>query len=452
MRVCRIDVLLFCLLAVCCHGDAALFQDGDRVCFVGDSITHSGAWHTYIYTYYATRFPDREIRVYNCGIGGHTAEKTLINFSWDVPRRKPTIVPIMLGMNDLRKGSFTKSVFEDYTRNLDQLVDRIEAETHAKIVYITPTPYDEYAEVKAANLPGFNAFLGQTVEYLRKRAQKDEAGYIDFYTPMTRRSIEGKKVDPEFTIIGSDRIHPGRAGNLLMAYLFLRAQSAPAVISEVNVDLTSGVITGNNCRAGELSKKEGDVSFSVLANALPWPIPKEAKKALQWAPIEREINRETVKVSGLQKGIYTLMIDDVEVGRYTAAEFAGGISLGMNEKTPQYQQALKVVELTEKKRQLEYMLGTEAMLKVALKKQGVQFDGSDRNAVYKMFERDEVKAMFAPSGPLGKGGTLRYWKRYQQEKHLLGDIDRQAKEIFRQIYQINQPEKRIYWVIGTQVE
>ena len=35
----------------------ALFRDGDRVCLIGDSITHSGTFHSHIFLYYATRFP-----------------------------------------------------------------------------------------------------------------------------------------------------------------------------------------------------------------------------------------------------------------------------------------------------------------------------------------------------------------------------------------------------------
>ena len=44
------------------------FKDGDRVCFIGDSITHGGSYHSNVYLYYLTRFPDREFRVWNKGI------------------------------------------------------------------------------------------------------------------------------------------------------------------------------------------------------------------------------------------------------------------------------------------------------------------------------------------------------------------------------------------------
>lgn len=50
------------------------FSDGERVCFVGDSITHGGSYHSYVYLYYLTRFPDRDIRVFNDGITARLEE------------------------------------------------------------------------------------------------------------------------------------------------------------------------------------------------------------------------------------------------------------------------------------------------------------------------------------------------------------------------------------------
>lgn len=52
---------------------AELFKDGETVCFLGDSITHGGRFHSYVYDYYLTRFPDRTVRFVNAGISGDSA-------------------------------------------------------------------------------------------------------------------------------------------------------------------------------------------------------------------------------------------------------------------------------------------------------------------------------------------------------------------------------------------
>ena len=44
------------------------FKDGDRVAFLGNSITEAGFYESYIWLYYMTRFPDMKIRIMNGGI------------------------------------------------------------------------------------------------------------------------------------------------------------------------------------------------------------------------------------------------------------------------------------------------------------------------------------------------------------------------------------------------
>ncbi|MFA7004770.1 MAG: hypothetical protein WC429_12070, partial [Verrucomicrobiia bacterium] len=55
--------------------EAVKFKDGDRICFIGDSITHGGGfgYHSQIALFYATRFPQMRIGYWNCGISGDSA-------------------------------------------------------------------------------------------------------------------------------------------------------------------------------------------------------------------------------------------------------------------------------------------------------------------------------------------------------------------------------------------
>ena len=49
------------------------FEEGDRAVFLGNSITDGGHYHSYVWLYYMTRFPNMNLRVFNGGIGGDTA-------------------------------------------------------------------------------------------------------------------------------------------------------------------------------------------------------------------------------------------------------------------------------------------------------------------------------------------------------------------------------------------
>ena len=82
-------------------------KDGDRVVFFGDSITDQRLYTTFTETFAVTRFPKRNITFIHSGwggdrvtggAGGGIAER----LTRDVFAYKPTVMTIMLGMNDGR--------------------------------------------------------------------------------------------------------------------------------------------------------------------------------------------------------------------------------------------------------------------------------------------------------------------------------------------------------------
>jgi len=103
--------LLTLMSALLVQGSARgqLFEDGETVCFLGDSITHVGTYHSMVCAYYLTRFPDRTIRFVNAGVAGDTAGGALGRLKEDVISRKPTSVAVMFGMNDVGRGNYVIS-------------------------------------------------------------------------------------------------------------------------------------------------------------------------------------------------------------------------------------------------------------------------------------------------------------------------------------------------------
>src|SRR5436309_10091108 len=63
---------LFCLIASGIAGDF-LINDGDRVVFLGDSITEQRLYTTYIEAYALTRHPEWKLWFRNVGWGGDTS-------------------------------------------------------------------------------------------------------------------------------------------------------------------------------------------------------------------------------------------------------------------------------------------------------------------------------------------------------------------------------------------
>jgi len=336
-----------------------VFQDGETVCFLGDSITHTGHYHRFAYDYYLTRFPERTIRFVNAGIAGDWAGGTRERLTEDVTDKKPTSVAIMFGMNDVNRGSYVsgpdaqqkaaqQDALDGYRKNMETLVNRLRNEVNEpRLFFMSPSPFDQtVVNNDNNNQPGCNDGLERCTKIVRDLATKNNGTVVDFHGPMTAFNQERQKADPTYTITGPDRVHPGAAGHLMMAWLFLRTQGAPALVSKVVFEAASGQVTESaNATVSRLMINNGTWEFTVLEKALPFPVNNDATEMLTQLPIEQELNQEIVSFKGLAAGKYELLIDGTLVGRYSADDLSKGINLAFNTATPQYQQAQTVAQL-----------------------------------------------------------------------------------------------------------
>ena len=103
--------IFFAISAPLAYSDSSksVFLDGDKICLVGDSITHSGTFHSHIFLYYATRFPERRVTFMNCGISGDSASGMQRRLDWDVFARSPSVVTVSAGMNDVGRSLYSPS-------------------------------------------------------------------------------------------------------------------------------------------------------------------------------------------------------------------------------------------------------------------------------------------------------------------------------------------------------
>jgi hypothetical protein len=198
---------------------------------------------------------------------------------------------------------------------------------------------------------------------------------VDFHAPMTAFNLEHQKADPHYTLIGPDRVHPGAPGHLMMAWLFLKAQGAPALVSKVVVDATRGAATSSEqSTIGGVSKDGDGVSFTSQEKALPFPIEDAARPMLPLLPIEQDLNQEIVAVTGLASGTYEVTIDGAAVGRFSADDLAKGINLAFNAAAPQVKQAQTVLQLDETRRSTESVLRNYAAVRWFLQHRQVNPD------------------------------------------------------------------------------
>lgn len=334
------------------------FADETRYVAVGDSITHRGTYVFYTELFYLTRFPERKIDFFDAGIAGETAEAGLSRVSWDILPTGANAASIMFGMNDVGRDLYKPTLeaaslpeqrqrqIEAFDRDLRSLIKTLQA-SRISVILITPSIFDETSAMDSPNLPGVNNLgLAACAERIVGIGAELQLPVVDFYQPMLAINREQQQKAPESTIIGKDRIHPGPPGHLLMAWLFLKAQHVPSDVACVSIDGANGKIyKATNCKIEGLSKTESSVDFTYVAHALPFPVEDSAKAALGWAPIGSDLNREIFQITGLAPGNYLLSMDGKPVRAFSAGEFASGVDLSNEPRTPQFQQSQGVLRL-----------------------------------------------------------------------------------------------------------
>ncbi len=430
----------------------AQFEDGDVVCFIGDSITHSRKYHSYVYDYYLTRFPERRIRFVNCGIAGDSAGGAVWRFDWDILPTDPDVVCIMFGMNDVSRGLYGKThpdeanlaarrvALDRHRENQLALAQKLKAAFDPRFVFITPSPYDDTAQIDMENLFGVNAALATCGEYARELAAEIDGGVADFNGPMTALNLEHQKQDPSFTIVGPDRVHPGDVGMLVMAYLFLKAQQVPAVVSHLALDGETGRVEAcENAQVSNVAVRPEGLEFDYLQNALPFPVEPGAAGALELVPFTAELNRETFAVRLKREGTCRLLIDGEEVGRYTSGELGAGVNLAANAHTPQYRQAQALHAVNERRRGLEVRLRSHAQVKMMLLR--AEVEEADKAAVRAYFDD------FLAKNSSNAGYFRSQFDNYLRTGPERQQIEAQLEELLQQLWRQNRPVSHHYQIV-----
>lgn len=338
-----------------------LFKDGDRVCFIGDSITHGAFYIENLLLFYTTRYPDARMQIYNAGMSGEGVGGVLKRLEWDVFNNKPDVSVIMIGMNDVPRGAYAekwrnhksfpgrvKGFHERYSRDMDKVVKAL-AERTKKVVVFTPSIFDQTVQSKRENLLGCNDALGWAAEVDKAVAKKYGAEVVDIWSYMTEMNGRYQQSDPTRSFIDFDRVHPRDLGGfVMMAKVAIDMDESP-IVSQIQID------AGNKSSAGTINAKVSDVkadanglSFTALEKALPFPMTAEKIEADKVLNFTDTFNRQILKVSGLKTGDYDLKIDGKKVGSYSSAQLEKGVNLASNKDTPQYRQAEEVAKLCRK--------------------------------------------------------------------------------------------------------
>lgn len=433
--------------------DVAPFKDGDRIAFVGNSITDGGHFHSYVWLYYMTHFPDMRITCYNVGIGGDVSKQIARRFDTDVLSRKPTVITLSWGMNDTGYMEWLRSdAKQTFKSRLDTSIKyyrQVEAKLlklpNIRKVLIASSPYDEFTAATPNNLyKGKSAALLQVAEFQEAAAKKNNWDFIDLNRPMTEINRREQEKNLAYSLTPGDRVHPDNDGHMVMAYLILKAQGlAGSSVADVVINAADKKAEkSDNSKIGKIDSSSTGISFEYLAKSLPYPldtVPRawgnknKQSDALKMVPFTNEFNREIIRVKALKAGKYQLKIDEEVIGSWSANDLASGINLAEQTNTPQYQQAIQVMVLNEERWEIERRLRNHAFIEY-----NVLFDrgllNADNKAAMDTVNASAQKELFVavnkPNYLMSRYKSIR--EAWQMEMDVL----------LAQIYKINKPVAR----------
>lgn len=355
-------------------------QDGETVVFAGDSITHQCLYTQYLEDFFFTRFPERAIHFHNAGVRGDSAADVLARFDEDIAAQKPNYVTVLLGMNDGGYEGVEPARFERYKADMSTLLDRIR-EIGAKAILLTPTMFDhQVAERRQGDetwrfdgkpfSPDYNAVMALYGAWLREEGRRRKLPVVDLWASMNEHTAVERRTDPDFTMI-QDAIHPGPAGQAIMAFEFLdqllgserrRVQNLTVLPRGAKWVSVGGKESG--IRDLVVGEDRQMTTFSYLSKALPWVLPEEASLVEQvWelprgrsrvgfsmAKAGHKLSGDVLKIVGLAPGNYEIQLDGKSQGRsWPHVSLGTKIEIQENPNTPQYQQALAVAEMNRER-------------------------------------------------------------------------------------------------------
>lgn len=339
-------------------------KDGDRVVFYGDSITDQRLYTTFVETFAVTRFPNRNVTFVHSGWGGDRVtgggggpiDRRLFR---DVIPYRPTVVTVMLGMNDGSYRPLDEEIFETYRKGYEHLVRTLKRELPGlRLTLIVPSPFDDVTrEPKFEG--GYNKVMLRFGEFVKELADREEADVADLNTSVVESLKKADQTNGSMAEkIINDRIHPGPGGHLLMAAALLRAWDAPATVTAVEIQAAPAkLLLAVGARVVDLTGCEDRLCWSQIDDALPMPIDMSdpvTALAVKSSDVVKDLNQQTLKVRGLDRDEYVLKIDGEEVGAFKKDQLAEGINLATRD-TPMTRQAREVHALTLRHNNLHFL-------------------------------------------------------------------------------------------------
>ena len=201
---------------------------GEVIAFFGDSITQAGArpggYCNLIAESFQANRPDDNVKIVYAGISGHKVPDLQKRLDRDVLSKKPTVVFIYIGINDVWHSTSGRGTPKDkFDSGLRDLIKKIRA-TDARVVLCTPSMIGE----KTDGSNKLDSMLEEYAKVSRKVAKDVDVTLCDLRVAFVKHLKEHNAKNAERGILTSDGVHLNAAGNQ-----FVAAQASQAIAQEL---------------------------------------------------------------------------------------------------------------------------------------------------------------------------------------------------------------------------
>ncbi|MCA9152232.1 MAG: SGNH/GDSL hydrolase family protein, partial [Planctomycetales bacterium] len=313
-----------------------LLQKGDRLAIVGDSITEQKMYSRMIETYLTVCVPDLAVTVRQYGWSGEKTDGFLRRMDNDCLRFSPTIATISYGMNDSRYRPFDATNGRWYADHYTAIVRKFQA-SGARVVVGSPGCAGKIAtwvQSRSGTLEQHNLHLCALRDIAMAVAEQEGVAFADVFWPMYQANIEapgryqGDGSRP-YEVAGRDGIHPGWAGQTIMAYAYLRALGLDGDLGTIDVDLSQQQATAT---AGHQVDRVANGEVTITSSRYPFcadgPADRDdsIRSGMTLVPFNSQLNRLVLKIKGGSGGLYKVTWGGA-TKTYSPKQAADGINL-----------------------------------------------------------------------------------------------------------------------------
>ena len=326
-----------------------LLRKGDRLAICGDSITEQKMYSKIIETYLTVCEPELQIDSRQYGWSGETAEGFRRRMTNDCLRFQPSVATLCYGMNDYRYRPADPVIDAWYQSNYTAVVRAFKA-AGTRVVLGSPGCVGKIASwVKPLNgtLEEHNLHLCGLRNIALEIARSEHVRFADIFWPMYTAGYEARsRYGADYAVSGKDGVHPGWAGQLIMARACLKNLGLDGDLGRLTVNLKNG--RGKASDGHEwLSATNG--AFTFQSKRYPFCATGAAdrddslRSGMTLIPFNAELNRLTLVVKGATAPSYQVTWGP-ETRVYTGAQLAKGINLAEDFAVNPFSDAFKRVD------------------------------------------------------------------------------------------------------------